>query len=310
MLRQQFVRTVLSHDLPGVSLRFLRRHVPTVNAALLVGCVLLVFLFRKEKSSGLAAAFGLAVTATMVITSLLFSLVARKQWGWSLPKIVALVGLFLIIDVGFLSANLAKVAEGGWIPLSIGAVLLVIMTTWRAGREELSRYLSQASVPLDLFLSDLTSHALYRPEGAAVFMTGAPDSAPLHMLHHLKHNKALHEKVLLLSITTERIPDVPDDKRTEVRELGAGFYQIVARYGYMQSPDVPALIAGSGILVKTDGPPSYYLGRDSLVPSKKKGMTSWRKWLFSYLNTNARPVTDYFGLPPNRVVELGAQIEL
>jgi len=285
-------------------------YVPAVNWALLFGCVALVVAFRQEKASGLAAAFGLAVTATMAITSILFGLVARRIWGWSRLRVCALVGLFLIGDLAFLSANLAKVVDGGWIPLSIGAVLLVMMTTWRRGREELFRYLCQAAVPIDMFLADLKAHALHRSTGAAVFLTGTPGVAPLHLLHHIKHNKSLQEQVFLLSVVTKRVPEVPDAERVELRELGDGFFQVTGRYGYMQDPNIPALMEHCGVLRPTAGPPSYFLGRETVLPTGRAGMSRWRKQVFAFLHVNANSVTAYFQLPPNRIVELGAQIEL
>lgn len=284
--------------------------VPTINKALLAGCLMLVVSFRVEKSSGLAAAFGLAVTATMVLTSVLFALVARRVWGWSRLRVGALVGLFLIVELTFLGANLAKLLEGGWIPLAIGSALFTIMITWRRGREELVRYMRQASLPLDLFLGDLESGRLHRVAGTAVFMSGTPGGAPIHLLHHIKHNKSLHEHVLLLSVATERVPEVPEAQRIEIRELGAGFHQVLARYGYMQSPDIPRLIARCEILPHEAGAPSYFLGRETLLPTGRADMARWRKDLFSFLSANSLPATAYFGLPPNRVVELGAQIEL
>jgi len=285
-------------------------YVPTVNVALLVGCVWLVFAFRDQKSSGLAAAFGLAVTTTMVLTAILFALVARRQWAWPRWRVFALIGLFLAIDATYLSANLAKLVEGGWIPLSIGAVLFTIMMTWRQGREELHAYLSRVSLPLDLFLADLAGQPLYRHAGTAVFLTGTSGVAPLHLLHHIKHNKALPQRVLLLSVLTERVPVVSEEVRIQCQELSCGFFQVTAHYGYMESPHVPALLEQSGLLQPDAEPPSYFLGRETVLPAHGAGIARWHKRLFTFLHGNARPVTAYFGLPPNRVVELGAQIEL
>lgn len=301
-----FPRTQVQVPPPGIDGQV---YVPVVNLAWLVGCLALVVSFRYEKSSGLAAAFGLAVAATMAITSVLFGMVMRRIWGYGLFRVGLLVGLFLLVDFVFVAASLAKLHEGGFIPLLIGAVLLVIMTTWRRGRLELRRYLSQAALPLDV-LADLTGQAIYRPPGAAVFLSTTPDGVPLHLLHHIKHNKCLHEKVLLLSVMTERVPVVREALRIEVRVLESGFYQAVARYGYMQTPDVPSLITGCGIFPLAALPPSYYVGRETVLPTGRVEMARWRKQLFAFLNTNAHPFAAYCGLPPNRVVELGAQIEL
>ncbi len=287
-------------------------YVPEINWAMMVGCLALVMSFRKEGSSGLAAAYGIAVTGTMSITSILFAVVARERWGWALWKTIALVGCFLLIDLSFFGANLAKVADGGWIPLAVAIGIFIVMTTWKAGRAALEQFVQSASLPMDLFLGDLQERGLPRVKGTAVFMTGNPDGAPVVLLHHIKHNKSLHEQVVLLSVLTERVPEVPPSKRVSVKELGQGFFQVIAHYGFMQSPNVPDVIRrckDTG-LKTAEGDISYFLGRETLLTTGKSGLARWRKLLFGFLSRNARPATSFFGIPPNRVVEMGAQIEL
>jgi KUP system potassium uptake protein len=285
-------------------------YVPEINWLLLVLCLALVLGFGS--SSRLAAAYGIAVTGTMMMTSILFFGLARGVWHWSLPAALGLAGCFLIVDLAFFSANLTKVAHGGWVPLVLGAVLVVVMTTWRQGREILARYFVAGTVPADAFLADVRAHGLPRVPGTAVFMTSNPDGIPPVLLHHVKHNKMLHEQLVLLSITTEQVPTVPFGRNFEVEELGDGFWRVNARYGFMQTPNVPRLLAvclAEGLAVDLDDT-SYFLGRETLLTGGPSRMARWRKTLFAYLSRNSRPATQFFGLPPNRVVELGAQIEI
>jgi KUP system potassium uptake protein len=288
-------------------------YVPEVNWGLLTACVALVLNFGS--SSRLAAAYGIAVTGTMSITSILFFHIARTKWKWPLWKIGPLVMMFLAVDLSFFSANAVKLTSGGWVPLAIGSVVFTVMTTWRRGRAMLAQAFIAQTLPLDLFMTDLKTQQppAMRVPGTAVFMTSNPKGAPPVLLHHWKHNKVLHEQVLLLSISTQHVPEVPkQDRIEEVVELGQGFYQVRATYGFMQTPNVIELLelcAEKG-LKTSKADTSYFLGRETLLITEKRGMARWRKILFSFMSRNARPANAFFQIPPNRVVELGTQIEL
>jgi KUP system potassium uptake protein len=285
-------------------------YVPEVNWALLVACVWLAVAFGG--SSELAAAYGVSVTGTMIITSLLFAHVALTRFGWSRAAVGSLLALFLTIDVGFFSANVVKIAHGGWLPLAIGAAVFTIMTTWRSGRDALGGAREMRSLPFDLFLADVEATKPVRVPGTAVVMTGTPEGVPVVLLHHFKHNRALHQRIVILCVETERRPRVSEGFRVRVTELGHGFFRLTARVGYMQDPDVPALLreARQSGLDIDPAAASYFLGREVLLTTGPAKLARWRKALFAFLSRNARPATQFFGLPPNRVVELGAQVEL
>jgi KUP system potassium uptake protein len=290
-------------------------YIPEVNWALGASCVAIVLGFRT--SSNLAAAYGIAVTGTMMITTLLFHRVAREQWGWPRWKAWPLTLLFLAVDASFFAANIIKVEEGGWFPLAAGGLVFALMSTWKRGREALAEQLRGAGLPFELFLPELERNPPHRVPGTAVFMTSHLEAAPPVMLHHLKHNKVLHERVILVSILTEEIPVVRGTDRLSVKSLGAGFYQIVARYGFMETPHVPQLLARlpQGAIPgpridKHSMETTYYLGRETLLPNGSARLAAWRKRLFIILARNAQTASSFFGLPPNRVVELGAQIQL
>jgi KUP system potassium uptake protein len=300
-------------------------YIPQVNFALWTGCVALVVGFRS--STNLAAAYGIAVTGTMIITTLLFHTVARDQWHWPAPRAWALTSLFLAVDGAFFAANLVKIREGGWFPLVVALGIYTLMTTWNRGRARLSAIVRENTLPMDLFLADIGRRKPVRVPGTAVFLTSNSSGAPPVLLHHLKHNKVLHEKVMLMSVVTEEIPQVDAEERVVCRELGEGFYEVVAHYGFMETPDVPAVLQALG-KVSANGRPvsvkvmetSFYLGRETLIvthgppkdPALHNGvprMSRWRKQLFVVMTRNAQSATAFFGLPPNRVVELGAQIQ-
>ncbi|MBX5484385.1 MAG: potassium transporter Kup [Myxococcaceae bacterium] len=285
-------------------------YVPGINRFLLVGVIALVVGFGT--SSGLAAVYGLSVNATMVITTLLSWVVARYRWGWPLPACTLLTLVLLAVDLAYFGANLGKFFDGGWFALAIAASLFTLMTTWKRGRTILADRLRGQTFPLDLFLSNLASSPPLRVPGVAVFMTSNPEGTPPALMHNLKHNKVLHQRVVLLTISTAEVPHIREKERVEVEALEHGLYRVIARYGFMETPDVPELIA----LLRKKGlelrmmDTTFFLGRETLIPSKKPGMALWREALFSWMSRNAQPATNYFNLPPNRVVELGAQVEL
>jgi KUP system potassium uptake protein len=290
-------------------------YIPEVNWLLAAATVAVVLGFRS--SSALAAAYGIAVTGTMTITTLLFHRVAREQWAWSRLRAWPLTLLFLAADLAFLGANVVKIEEGGWVPLAAGALVFTAMSTWKQGRDALAEQMRAAGLPLDLFLSDIVGHDVPRVPGTAVFMTGNVGSVPHVLLHHLKHNKMLHARVVLVSIASEEIPVVREADRATVRDLGRGFHQVVARYGFMETPDVPAMLASlarrgahAAALRFTPMDTTYYLGRETLLPTGPAPIATWRKRLFIGLARNASTASAFFGLPPNRVVEMGSQIQL
>ncbi|WP_242394345.1 potassium transporter Kup [Anaeromyxobacter oryzisoli] len=292
-------------------------YIPEVNWALGVACVALVLGFQS--SSRLAAAYGIAVTGTMMVTTLLFHRVARDQWRWGPLKAWPLTVLFLAVDVAFFGANLVKFEDGGWFPVAAAVLVFTLMSTWKRGREALAFMLREAGLPLDVFMADVGRKKLQRVAGTAVFMTSNPGGVPPVLLHHLKHNKILHERVILVSIMTEEIPFIPERERVTTRELGAGFFQVLARYGFMETPDVPALLDSLPTRpLASPGPririvpmeTTYYLGRETLLPNGPAAIWSWRKRLFILMAKNAQTASSFFGLPPNRVVEMGAQIQL
>jgi KUP system potassium uptake protein len=253
----------------------------------------------------------------MAITTILFYVLARSHWQWSIWRAGALTAFFLIIDLAFFGANLLKILQGGWVPLAIGLGIFVLMTTWQRGRLIVRNLLVDASIPLEALLKDLgddNPDKRFKPArvpGTAVFLTSESKDAPLVLLHHLKHNKVLHENVVLLSILVAQVPEVPITERVEVTCFPHNFSRVKAKYGFMQTPNVPevlALATERGIIAKP-AETTYYLGRENLIPSGTKPIASWRKHLFIFMQRNARPATEFFGIPPNRVVELGAQME-
>jgi len=285
-------------------------YIPQVNTALMVACIAIVLGFQS--SSALAAAYGLAVVGTMTITTILFYNVARARWTWSAAPATAFAVFFLAIELAFLGANLVKFLHGAYLPLIIGAVLFAVMTTWKRGRSILSSIFERNALPVDLFVDDITQHPPHRVAGNAIFLTANPQGVPPVLMHHLKHNKTLHEKVLLLSLVTEDVPHVPEAERVEVSDLGSDLYRVYARYGFMETPDVQRLFVNMrrhGLHLKT-AETTFYLGRETLIVTGRTGMAKWRKRLFAFMQRNAQPATAFFNIPPNRVVELGAQLEI
>lgn len=284
-------------------------YIPEMNWLLAAGCVAIVLQFKT--SSNLAAAYGIAVTATMGITSVLFFLLAR-EWGWSQPRALAFVVPFLAIDTAFFSANATKLADGGWLPLAIGVGIFMMMTTWWRGRIELAAKVDEGGAEDSEFLQGLTELAVHRVRGTAVFLSSTPGKIPNVLIHHWKHNQVLHKQIVLLSLQTKPVPRVDPEKSLSVQDLGQGIYRVVAGVGFIESPDVPAIIKRCAAHGITAEPmlTTYYLGRQTLLTTGTARFAYWRKLLFSFLSRNAVSPTAFFNLPPNRVVELGLQIEL
>ncbi len=285
-------------------------YIPSVNYALMIACLALVLFFKE--SSRLAGAYGMAVTATMNITSLLLLITAVRIWRWPLWKAVPPVALFLCFDVSYFSANLFKFFDGGWIALVVALLVATVFSSWRKGREELRKQLYSGLLPLNAFLADIERHPLARVRGTAVFMTISAEGTPPTLLHHVKHNHMLHEHVVLLTIRSAETPAVADEDRLRIERLPSGFYRLVAWYGYMETPNVPKIMRLAACLGLPLEPTrtTFYLGRETLLTSGTSPMRRWRKTLFAFMSRNAANPADYFGIPPNRVVELGAQIRL
>jgi KUP system potassium uptake protein len=284
--------------------------VPEVNAALMVGTLLIVIGFQS--SSALGAAYGIAVTGTMSITTLLVAVIARMQWRWPLWRVAAMTAFFLSFDLAFLGANALKIEHGGWVPLAIGVAIATMMLTWKRGRALLQGLQHQSSMPLDLLLGEIERRPPIRVSGTAVFLTSDPEGAPVVLLHHLKHNKALHHQVVLLSVASAATPDVGVGERVRMSRHPQGFFRVTATYGFMERPNVPEILELCRPLgLETQRmETSFFLGSERLLPTGRTRMARWRKKLFIFMMRNAQSAATYFGLPPNRVVELGAQIQL
>ncbi len=285
-------------------------YIAPVNWTLLLATIGLVIGFRS--SSGLAAAYGVAITLDMVITTVLLTSVMLWVWRWPPAAAVALGTFFLAIDLAFFGANIGKVPGGGWFPLAVGAAVFTLITTWKRGRQLLAERIRTHLLPLEMFVRDIAAHPPVRVPGAAVFMTGNPEKAPLALAHNLKHNKTLHEKVVLLTILTEDVPYVPVSRRAEVEALDGGLQRVVARFGFMQEPHVPRLLDAElpeefRLDVRQT---TFFLGHETLIVSGRPGMVAWRKQLFAVMSRLSTAATTYFQIPVDRVVELGAQVEL
>lgn len=286
-------------------------YIPSVNWLLMIVTISLVLGFGS--SSKLAGAYGVAVTTTMVITVLLAFFVAVGKWHWH-PLTAGLVAfMFLIVDLAFFGANMLKIGSGGWFPLAAGGIIFIMMATWRRGREILAQRLEETKEPLELFLLRIAAKPPLRVPGTAVFLVKPIPGTPPQLLHHLAHNQVLHEQVVLLSVVTKEVPRVTAEKRLEVVRLEQGFSRVTVNYGFMQNPNVPVALRGCeayGLKVDLDTT-TFYLARETLIPSiRRPGMMLWREKLFSFMTRNALPATDFFRIPPERVVELGIRIEI
>jgi KUP system potassium uptake protein len=285
-------------------------YVPAVNWLLMLLTIALVLGFQT--SSNLAGAYGVALSTLMALTTMMFYVMSREVWGWSLLKAAAVSGTFLIVDLTFLVANALKIWHGGWVPLAIAIVLYFVMSTWKRGREILSKRMLEKTVPLKLLLADLAAEPPIRVPGTAVFMSGSSDGTPPALVHNLTHNKVLHEKIVFLTVTTEDVPHVGGEHRVTVKRSGKGFHNVVARYGFMQDPDINEILAAckqNHLDISLEGT-TFFLGRETLIASDRPGMAMWRERLFSFMSRNAMRATAFFKIPPNQVFEVGAQVEL
>ncbi len=285
-------------------------YLPQINAALAIGVLLLVFAFRS--SDRLASANGSAVTGAFMCTCVLALVVFRRQFGWSRFASIVVFGGFFVIDATFFAANSLKIADGGWVPLALGLALLAVMTSWKRGRDLLFARWKQDSLPLTSFLARLPQSRTVRVPGMAVFLTGNPDYVPAALLHNLKHNKVLHEKVLFVTVNTLDSPNAGPGERAELAELAPGIHRVVLRYGFMESPNIPrALEALNRQGIEYDPmKASFFLGRETLVPAMVPKMPLWRLWLFLLMARNSVSATEFFRIPSDRVVELGVRVAI
>jgi KUP system potassium uptake protein len=285
-------------------------YIPSINWLLMLATFGLVLGFRQ--STNLAAAYGVAVTATMVITTILAYVVARQVWNWKFAIVAPVTAFFLIVDVSFFGANIIKVEDGGWFPLLVGVGVYTLLTTWKKGRQILADRLAGDCLPVDLFVKSLKPGSPIRVPGTAIFLARDPLGTPPSMLHNLKHNKVLHSRVLMLTMVTEEVPAVPPEERLDIEDLGAEFFRVTCHYGFMQTPSVPEVLTRLREKGMHLDPMSttFFLSRETLIPSKKPGMAIWREKLFALMVRNAQRPTDYFRIPVNRVVELGMQVRL
>jgi len=286
-------------------------YVPVVNWGLMVACVALVLGFRN--SSNLAAAYGVAITTTMLITTILFYVVARRRWRWPAAAALPIAAFFITIDLAFFGANILKIAHGGWFPLLVSAAILFLMLTWRKGRRVLRSRLGEICIPLDEFLSELKNQNIRRVPGTAVYMSGNRFGTPLALLHNLKHNKVLHEQVVLLTVRTEEVPYLANAKdRVALEDLHEGFWRAQIHFGFIEKPNVPVALdrVKQADLRFDPMRTTYFIGRETILATRKLGLSSWRGSIFAWMTRNAGDVTSYFCLPPNGVVELGARVEV
>jgi KUP system potassium uptake protein len=284
-------------------------YIPVVNWALMTMVLILVLTFRT--SSNLAAAYGIAVTGAMLIDTVLIAVVFIMMWNWNRLVVGLLLVLFFTVDLGYFGSNLTKIPAGGWFPLLVGAIAFTFLTTWAKGRKLMIDRMNEASLPMEIFIKSAAPSAARVP-GTAVFMTSSSSGVPHALLHNLKHNKVLHERIILLTVRIEDVPYVPHEKRIENKDYGSGFYRVILRYGFMEEVDVPSALAqlqGCGPQCKMMDT-SFFLARQTLLASSRPGMAIWREKLFAWMLRNAESAMEFFKLPTNRVVELGSQVEI
>ena len=285
-------------------------YLPWVNTMMMIGCLGLALAFKE--SSRLAAAYGIAVTGTMAITTLIYYYVTRYNWGWPAWKALLPACIFLFFDLSYFGANLLKFVDGGWFAITVAVVLTVIMLTWRDGRALLAKRNEDARMPMEVILKDIQRYKLVRTPGTGAFLSVSPMGTPITLLHLLKHTESLPQRVVLMSVVSANTPYVAREDRLSISDLGQGFHRLIATYGFMETPNVPDIleIATEQGLELDAFSTTFYVNRETLLSTGKAEMASWRKGLFAFLSRNAWNVTTYFGIPPNRVVELGSQVEL
>jgi KUP system potassium uptake protein len=286
-------------------------YIPLVNWMLLF--IILCIVIGFKSSENLAAAYGLAVTATMIVTTMLASVVMTKLWGWNKAVVCGIIGVFFLVDLGFFGASLLKIEQGGWLPLCIGGALFFLLMTWYKGRMIVKDRTAADGIPLMPFLQGLLAHPPHRVSGTAIYLTGSDSLVPVSLLHNLKHNKVLHERTIFLNFKTRDIPYVEDTERLEVKDIGGGLFLVKAAYGFNETPDVKAVLEQIGRthamtfeLMDT----SFFMARETVVPTELPGMSVWRERVFAWMHQNAAKPTDFFSIPANRVVELGTKIEI
>ena len=285
-------------------------YIPIVNWGLLAMVILLVFGFRE--STRLASAYGIAVTGTMLITTVMLGFLVFQVWRWNRIVATAVIGLFLLVDSAYFASNITKIPDGGWFPLLVAAVGFTVLTTWATGRRLMRERLAESALPLPVFIKSVAT-SVHRVRGTAVFLSSSADTVPPALLHNLKHNQVLHERVIILNVKVEEVPHVSPAKRLEVHDSGQGFYRVILHYGFMQEVDIPRDLAQ----IKECGPAfnmmstSFFLGRQKLIQSSKRpGMAPWRERLFSWMLKSSESAMEFFRLPTNRVVELGSQLQI
>ena len=286
-------------------------YIPVLNWTLMVFVMALVIGFRT--SSNLASAYGVAVTGTMVIDACLIGMVMILMWGWNRRRVLMLLGVFMTLDLAFFLANATKIPHGGWFPLAIGLTIFVFLTTWKRGRALLMAQLRAENMPEDVFLASL-SDRVARVPGTAIFLTGTTEGIPLALLHNLKHNKVIHERVVILTVSMEEVPIVGARRRIETKEMAPGFQRLILRFGFMEDTNIPKTLAHArsdqlGFFYEPMSI-SYFLSRETIIPSSVPGMALWREHLFAWMARSATGAMEFFHLPSNRVVELGSQVEI
>ena len=284
-------------------------YIPAVNWGLLMMVIILVLGFRE--SGRLASAYGIAVTGTMLITTIMLGVLVFQVWRWNRLLATATIGTFLIVDGTFFASNITKIPDGGWFPLLVAAVSFTVLTTWAKGRALMRARLEQSALPLSIFVKS-TAASVHRVRGTSVFLSTSAEVVPAALLHNLKHNQVLHERVLILNVKVEEVPHVPPQKRLEIHDASHGFYRVVLHYGFMEEVDIPRNLSeikscgGTFNMMST----SFFLGRQKLITSKAPGMALWRERLFAWMLKNSESAMEFFKLPTNRVVELGSQLQI